>query len=115
MIFLKVTIQYSFVTLHYGTLLELLRQMPVNFLIEGHNHDSRCPKIQTMRQSSSWEILDKTKMNGILVKRLYHMGVPVEDIPELAATGARTVPVMTLLFSCLVRPETALMSCLRER
>lgn len=25
---------------------------------------------------------------------LYHMGVPVDEIPELAATGAKTVPVM---------------------
>lgn len=30
----------------------------------------------------------------ITAEWLYHLGVPVEDIPELAASGAKTVPVM---------------------
>ena len=47
---------------------------------------------------------------------LYHLGVPVGDIPELAATGAMTVPVMmpyVTAFSCLARPVIARTWCLR--
>ncbi|MBY0439077.1 MAG: oleate hydratase [Burkholderiales bacterium] len=38
---------------------------------------------------------------------LYHMGVPVEDIPELAATGARTVPVMMPYVTAFFMPRRA--------
>lgn len=38
---------------------------------------------------------------------LYHMGVPVEDIPELAATGARTVPVMMPYVTAFFMPRQA--------
>ncbi len=38
---------------------------------------------------------------------LYHMGVPVEDIPELAATGARTVPVMMPYITAFFMPRQA--------
>lgn len=38
---------------------------------------------------------------------LYHLGVPVEDIPELAATGARCVPVMMPYVTAFFMPRTA--------
>lgn len=38
---------------------------------------------------------------------LYHMGVPVEDIPTLAATGARTVPVMMPYITAFFIPRQA--------
>lgn len=38
---------------------------------------------------------------------LYHLGVPVEDIPELAATGARTVPVMMPYITAFFMPRQA--------
>lgn len=38
---------------------------------------------------------------------LYHMGVPVEDIPELAATGAVTVPVMMPYVTAFFMPRQA--------
>lgn len=38
---------------------------------------------------------------------LYHMGVPVEDIPELAATGAITVPVMMPYVTAFFMPRQA--------
>ncbi len=38
---------------------------------------------------------------------LYHMGVPVEDIPELAATGASTVPVMMPYITAFFMPRQA--------
>ncbi|QCB47900.1 oleate hydratase [Hydrogenophaga sp. PAMC20947] len=36
---------------------------------------------------------------------LYHMGVPVEDIPELAATGAMAVPVMMPYVTAFFMPR----------
>ncbi|WP_245811912.1 oleate hydratase [Actinophytocola xinjiangensis] len=38
---------------------------------------------------------------------LYHLGVPVEDIPELAATGAKTVPVMMPYVTSFFMPRKA--------
>ncbi|GAB3624774.1 oleate hydratase [Mariniluteicoccus endophyticus] len=38
---------------------------------------------------------------------LYHMGVPVEDIPELAATGAKCVPVMMPYVTSFFMPRKA--------
>ncbi|MFD1814473.1 oleate hydratase [Rhodococcus gannanensis] len=38
---------------------------------------------------------------------LYHMGVPVEEIPELAATGAKTVPVMMPYVTAFFMPRHA--------
>jgi len=38
---------------------------------------------------------------------LYHMGVPVEDIPALAATGAITVPVMMPYVTAFFMPRQA--------
>lgn len=38
---------------------------------------------------------------------LYHMGVPVEDIPKLAATGAMTVPVMMPYITAFFMPRQA--------
>jgi oleate hydratase len=38
---------------------------------------------------------------------LYHLGVPVEDIPELAATGAMTVPVMMPYITAFFMPRQA--------
>ena len=38
---------------------------------------------------------------------LYHLGVPVEDIPELAATGANTVPVMMPYVTAFFMPRQA--------
>ncbi|WP_051335052.1 oleate hydratase [Bradyrhizobium sp. Ai1a-2] len=38
---------------------------------------------------------------------LYHLGVPVEDVPELAATGANTVPVMMPYVTSLFMPRRA--------
>ena len=38
---------------------------------------------------------------------LYHMGVPVEDIAELAATGANTVPVMMPYITAFFMPRQA--------
>ncbi|MQQ99854.1 oleate hydratase [Glaciimonas soli] len=38
---------------------------------------------------------------------LYHMGVPVEDIPTLAATGAKTVPVMMPYITAFFMPRQA--------
>jgi len=38
---------------------------------------------------------------------LYHLGVPVEDIPELAATGAITVPVMMPYVTAFFMPRRA--------
>lgn len=38
---------------------------------------------------------------------LYHMGVPVEDIPELANTGAKTVPVMMPYVTSFFMPRQA--------
>lgn len=38
---------------------------------------------------------------------LYHLGVPVEDIPELAATGARCVPVMMPYVTAFFMPRRA--------
>lgn len=36
---------------------------------------------------------------------LYHLGVPVEDIPELAATGASTVPTMMPYITAFFMPR----------
>ncbi|GAA1947123.1 oleate hydratase [Kitasatospora viridis] len=38
---------------------------------------------------------------------LYHLGVPVEQIPELAATGAKCVPVMTPYVTSFFMPRKA--------
>ena len=38
---------------------------------------------------------------------LYHLGVPAEEIPELAATGARTVPVMMPYVTAFFMPRQA--------
>lgn len=38
---------------------------------------------------------------------LYHLGVPVEEIPELAATGAKTVPVMMPYVTAFFMPRRA--------
>ncbi|QJQ05078.1 oleate hydratase [Undibacterium piscinae] len=38
---------------------------------------------------------------------LYHMGVPVEEIPELAASGAKTVPVMMPYITAFFMPRQA--------
>lgn len=38
---------------------------------------------------------------------LFHMGVPLEDIPELAATGATTVPVMMPYVTAFFMPRQA--------
>lgn len=38
---------------------------------------------------------------------LFHLGVPVEDIPELAATGAKTVPVMMPYVTAFFMPRQA--------
>ncbi|MBC7576897.1 MAG: oleate hydratase [Tardiphaga sp.] len=38
---------------------------------------------------------------------LYHLGVPVEEIAELAATGARTVPVMMPYITAFFMPRQA--------
>lgn len=38
---------------------------------------------------------------------LYHLGVPVEDIAELAATGAKTVPVMMPYITAFFMPRQA--------
>ncbi|MCH5643285.1 oleate hydratase [Gordonia sp. ABSL49_1] len=38
---------------------------------------------------------------------LYHLGVPVEDIPELAANGAKTVPVMMPYVTSFFMPRQA--------
>lgn len=38
---------------------------------------------------------------------LYHMGVPAEDIPTLAATGAKTVPVMMPYITAFFMPRQA--------
>jgi oleate hydratase len=38
---------------------------------------------------------------------LYHMGVPVEDIPDLASTGAKTVPVMMPYITAFFMPRQA--------
>jgi len=38
---------------------------------------------------------------------LYHMGVPVEEIPDLAATGARAVPVMMPYVTAFFMPRQA--------
>ncbi|MGY3530922.1 myosin-crossreactive antigen [Bradyrhizobium embrapense] len=38
---------------------------------------------------------------------LYHLGAPVEDIPELAATAARTVPVMMPYVTSFFMPRQA--------
>jgi oleate hydratase len=38
---------------------------------------------------------------------LYHMGVPVKDIPKLAATGATTVPVMMPYITAFFMPRQA--------
>lgn len=38
---------------------------------------------------------------------LFHMGVPVEDIPKLAATGAKTVPVMMPYITAFFMPRQA--------
>lgn len=38
---------------------------------------------------------------------LYHLGVPVDEIPELAATGAKTVPVMMPYVTAFFMPRQA--------
>lgn len=38
---------------------------------------------------------------------LYHLGVPLEDIPELASTGAKTVPVMMPYVTSFFMPRQA--------
>lgn len=38
---------------------------------------------------------------------LYHLGVPVDEIPELAATGAKTVPVMMPYVTAFFMPRKA--------
>ncbi len=38
---------------------------------------------------------------------LYHLGVPIENIPELAATGANTVPVMMPYITAFFMPRQA--------
>lgn len=43
----------------------------------------------------------------ITAEWLYHMGVPVEDIPELAATGAKCVPVMMPYVTAFFMPRQA--------
>lgn len=43
----------------------------------------------------------------ITAEWLYHMGVPVKDIPELAATGAKAVPVMMPYVTSFFMPRQA--------
>ncbi|GAA3530122.1 oleate hydratase [Aeromicrobium flavum] len=43
----------------------------------------------------------------ITAEWLYHLGVPVEDIPELAASGAKTVPVMMPYVTSFFMPRQA--------
>lgn len=43
----------------------------------------------------------------IVQEWLYHLGVPVQDIPELAATGARAVPVMMPYVTSFFMPRRA--------
>ncbi|MEJ8307011.1 oleate hydratase [Saccharibacillus sacchari] len=43
----------------------------------------------------------------ITAEWLYHMGVPVEDIPELAATSANCVPCMMPYITAFFMPRTA--------
>jgi len=43
----------------------------------------------------------------ITAEWLYHLGVPVQDIPELAATGARCVPVMMPYVTAFFMPRQA--------
>jgi oleate hydratase len=43
----------------------------------------------------------------IVQEWLYHLGVPVQDIPELAATGARAVPVMMPYVTSFFMPRKA--------
>ena len=43
----------------------------------------------------------------IVQEWLYHMGVPVEEIPELAATGAKCVPVMMPYVTSFFMPRKA--------
>lgn len=43
----------------------------------------------------------------ITAEWLYHLGVPVDDIPELAATGAKTVPVMMPYVTSFFMPRQA--------
>jgi oleate hydratase len=43
----------------------------------------------------------------ITAEWLYHLGVPVEDIPELAATGAKCVPVMMPYVTSFFMPRQA--------
>ncbi|MGV8967964.1 MAG: oleate hydratase [Cellulomonas sp.] len=43
----------------------------------------------------------------ITAEWLFHMGVPVEDIPELAATGAKCVPVMMPYVTAFFMPRQA--------
>jgi oleate hydratase len=38
---------------------------------------------------------------------LYHLGVPIEEIPEMAATGAKTVPVMMPYVTAFFMPRQA--------
>lgn len=38
---------------------------------------------------------------------LYHLGVPTEDVPQLAATGAKTVPVMMPYITAFFMPRQA--------
>jgi len=43
----------------------------------------------------------------ITAEWLYHLGVPVQDIPELAATGAKCVPVMMPYVTAFFMPRQA--------
>ncbi|GAA1928692.1 oleate hydratase [Microbacterium aoyamense] len=43
----------------------------------------------------------------IIKEWLYHMGVPIEEIPELAATGATAVPVMMPYVDAFFMPRAA--------
>ena len=43
----------------------------------------------------------------IVQEWLYHLGVPVEEIPELAATGAKCVPVMMPYITAFFMPRQA--------
>lgn len=53
---------------------------------------------KTMQESTGEEITQEW---------LYHMGVPVEQIPELAAHGAKTVPVMMPYVTSFFMPRKA--------
>ncbi|WP_282827516.1 oleate hydratase [Gulosibacter sediminis] len=53
---------------------------------------------KTMQESTGEEITQEW---------LYHLGVPVEEIPDLAANGAKTVPVMMPYVTSFFMPRTS--------